>query len=331
MNGEGRLQYIRASDDTPLALWHWPAVGATKGRVLLFHGFSQNVRTWYGPKQNLPAFLNWYGLEVYALELRGAGASRRAGAPLPAGFGDYLRKDLPAVWETVFSQPTVVIGHSMGGLWALFSALKKPESVVGAVAWASPARLEFPRTLAWAEDPLSYMAPAMAFPHLARFPFPFDWLGKAAGYMLRAGLGGFMDHRDLPFAWGSVSPELMEEHYFSGFDPISWGQVMELIQWHRSGQLNATGILADFCADVRSLQCPVMLISSSGDAVVPPHLAFSALDLPQAPVSTLDGEELGHLDIVLSPKAESLLWPDLVRFVLARCVGRKDSPLAVLG
>lgn len=331
MNGEGRLRFIQTSDHVPLALWHWPAVGQTRGRVLLLHGFSQNVRTWYGPKQSLPAFLNWYGLEVYAAELRGAGASRRAGAPLPSGFGDYLCKDLPAIWDAVCTQPTVVIGHSMGGLWSLYSALKLPESVLGAVAWASPARLDFPGTLAWLQRPLSLLAPAMAYEPLARSPFPFDWVGKMAAHTLRAGLAGFLDHRDLPFSWGNLSPELMEEHYRNGFDPVSWGQIMELISWHSLGCLKAKGIASDFSTDVRVLERPVLLISSSGDAVVPPHRVYTAMDLPRAPVTTLDGEDLGHLDVVLSPKAEMLLWPDLVRWVLARSVAQQDSTLAGRG
>ncbi len=329
MNGKGRLQWLRASDGAPLALHFWPSHSQSVGQVLLLHGFSQNVRTFVGPHQSLPAFLNWYGFDVVAAELRGAGLSRKAGAPLPTGFGEYLGKDLPAIWDAVLTRPTVVVGHSMGGIWSLYTALKRSQDVLGAVAWASPARLGFPKTLAWAEGAMSRLEPATRVGTLARQPFPFHLLGHAAATMIRAGLAGLMDHRDLPFAWGSLTPLEMEEHYRQGFDPVSLGQVQELIQWRRTGILSARPVARDLRAELAGVTTPVMLLNSAADTVVPPAHVFNSMDLPNAPVTAMDWDGMGHLDIVLSPRAESELWPDLVRWIQARFQARSDSSIAV--
>lgn len=329
MNGEGQLQYITTKDGVKLSTWHWPAMGQRKGRVILIHGFSQNVRTWLNSKRSFPAFLSWYGFEVYAVELRGAGASRRAGAPLPRGFEDYLNWDLPAVWNSLLTEPSVVIGHSMGGLWALYSALFRREMVLGAAAWASPRRLIFPRPLQWAEDYVERLEPMMWLSQVSRFPFPFPVLGTVASRMIQNGMVGIMDHDAMPFTWGSMPPEEVAEHYDQGFDPVSMGQALQLVHWHRRDRFAVKGVTDDLHKDLAEVRTPVLVVSSAADKVVLNGTAMAAVDVPNAPVMGLDGEDLGHLDIVLAPKAERILWPEIVRWTEACCEGVSHSSVAV--
>src|SRR5262245_30265595 len=63
---------------TPLGMVRKRRAGgtATKGAVLLLHGFAQNRYTWHTSQRSFSAYLADEGFDVFAGELRGHGRSR---------------------------------------------------------------------------------------------------------------------------------------------------------------------------------------------------------------------------------------------------------------
>jgi len=111
--------------------------------ILILHGITQSTATWSWLVPELAV-----DHRVVRLDFRGHGRSGRAtGAYRMAGYV----ADATAVCEQVLRQPTVVIGHSLGGATAAALAQTRPELVRGVVledpplfgaASSAPAALE---------------------------------------------------------------------------------------------------------------------------------------------------------------------------------------------
>ena len=60
---------------------------AQRGAVLLIHGFGQNRYTWHTSKRSFVNYLACSGFDVFNLDLRGRGRSRKFGAREDTGIG----------------------------------------------------------------------------------------------------------------------------------------------------------------------------------------------------------------------------------------------------
>ena len=103
VDGEQRARFIKeviASREGrhPIAMVRKRLVGQreTRGAVLLIHGFGQNRYTWHTSRRSFVNYLAVSGFDVFNLELRGRGRSRKFGARDDTGFDDYIREDVPA-------------------------------------------------------------------------------------------------------------------------------------------------------------------------------------------------------------------------------------------
>ncbi|HEX3758895.1 MAG TPA: alpha/beta hydrolase [Kofleriaceae bacterium] len=112
------MTQLAAADATPLAVHRWPiAPDRMKAVVLIVHGASEHAARY----DRFARFLNDHGYAVYAMDLRGHGATRlRSGALLDAGpdawnhfvddqkwLRDLIGRELPG-------KRVVLLGHSMG-------------------------------------------------------------------------------------------------------------------------------------------------------------------------------------------------------------------------
>ena len=110
-----KAHIILAEEGLPsLGLVHKkPVDRPPKAAVVLVHGFAQNRYTWHGSKRSFSAWLVSEGFEVYNLELRGHGNSRRDGQMGAECFADYV-EDVTRVAEAL-PTPAFWLGHSLGG------------------------------------------------------------------------------------------------------------------------------------------------------------------------------------------------------------------------
>jgi len=124
------LRKLRVADGLDLALYLWQ-VERPRGVCLLVHGYAEHAGRYGAVAQTLTAS----GIEVWAMDLRGHGRSpgRRADV---RRFHDYV-SDVGYLREHVRAErpglPTVLLGHSMGGVIGLRSALDRPDGIAGLV------------------------------------------------------------------------------------------------------------------------------------------------------------------------------------------------------
>lgn len=108
--GETRLHYAQ-----------WTGGDADLAPLVLLHGVTQSWRYWVPVVEEIGA-----GRRVFALDSRGHGQSGRVKNGYR--FIDYPR-DQQAFLREVVREPAVLIGHSLGGLNAVYIAAETPELV----------------------------------------------------------------------------------------------------------------------------------------------------------------------------------------------------------
>jgi pimeloyl-ACP methyl ester carboxylesterase len=112
------IERFQARDGTALGFRHYPAGGPATGRIaIVIHGSSGSSG---GTIHALSAALAAYGVETWAMDMRGHGASGTRG---DIGYVGQLEDDLADfvadVRKTAPTAPLTLIGHSSGGGFAL--------------------------------------------------------------------------------------------------------------------------------------------------------------------------------------------------------------------
>jgi predicted alpha/beta hydrolase len=118
---------LRTRDDQALAASHFIPSGRARGGVVLI-GATGVAQRYY---RRFAEALCAQGLEVLTFDLRGIGASRRAGLRgFDCGFRHWAELDADAAVEFLLARgPTAVVGHSFGG--HAFGQLSRPNDTLG--------------------------------------------------------------------------------------------------------------------------------------------------------------------------------------------------------
>ena len=100
--------------DIPISAVHsYSILGPTKPPVVLIHGFAQNRYTWECTHRSASAYFASLGFDVWNVELRGHGLSRKEGQIGAETFDDYVT-DLKNIARAL-PDSAFWIGHSLGG------------------------------------------------------------------------------------------------------------------------------------------------------------------------------------------------------------------------
>ncbi len=161
---EMRQHKLYTADGTALQITdYWlKERGTSKGGIMIMHGLGEHS----GRYGHVARFFNECGLSVRCYDHRGHGKSEGARGDVPKG--DAILQDAQIVMEEFASQlatPPLLLGHSMGGLFAARFALEKRVPLRGLIL-SSPA-LAIP--LAGAQKlllkTLNLLAPHFAIPN----------------------------------------------------------------------------------------------------------------------------------------------------------------------
>lgn len=125
--------------------------GSRGPALLLLHGFDSSVLEF---RYLLPLLTRHH--RVWAVDLLGFGFTDRAGG-LPAG-PPAIRVHLYHFWQSVISEPVLLVGASMGGATAIDFALAHPEAVEKLVLIDSVGYTNAPPILKFLTPPLDYLA-----------------------------------------------------------------------------------------------------------------------------------------------------------------------------
>ncbi len=267
--------------------------------IMLLHGFGASIGHW---RHNLEVLGQHH--TVYALDMLGWGASRKASANYKV---DLWVEQVYEFWQTFIQQPMVLVGNSIGSLVCLAAAAAHPEMVKGLVMINLPdLALEEEATPPWLRPVVSTIKGLVASPVILsnlfyvvrRPPIVQKWAGLA--YANPA----------------AVTAELVEILTLPAQDRGAAATFSALFKAMTS---------AEFGPKVKTvlptLSIPMLLMWGLKDRMIPPYLArqLAALN-PNLELVELD--DAGHCPHDESPERVNQI---LLDWIARHCVDKQDT------
>jgi len=318
-----RTHWARTRDGWHIALHRYTPDRVGHGTpVVLCHGMGSNRFNMDGPgRVSLARHLHAAGYDVWLLELRGAGASRRRWQlpPVPYrwSFEDYAHHDAPAALRTVrriTGVPRLLwVGHSLGGMVA-YATLMSPAAdiLAGVVTIASPGMSDVGHeTLdAWVRlrRALRFAPPRIPSGTLACLGSPIA--GPLSGLLARPihDWGWHPDNFDLEVV------RFMMRH---GVEDLPASLLMEFARWYEAKRMSDRYDLFSFADHLERVRAPMLLVAGSQDRLTPPedieHVfeRIGSKDKTFVVAGRRDGfaHEYSHVDLVLGRHAPEEVYP----------------------
>jgi pimeloyl-ACP methyl ester carboxylesterase len=285
----------------------------SRGVVILVHGFGQNRYTWHSTKRSFVNYLADDGWDVFNVDLRGHGRSRRFGAPRPRTMEEYIREDVPAFAREAMQlsgeRSFFLCGHSMGGLIsyaAASSALKAHTR--GIVSIGSPYRFgQGSALLLLLREAAGLVGFTGAFD--SNLPLPVRSVGKHLSKRR-----GIWDSRLLPLpirGWvpGGVEREVLDEYLARTFEHTSLKVALDIFRAGREQGWKSMDGMIDFGMAFEMLDRPLLVVAGTEDHLAPPESVRPAYDASRSSDKTYRAFPFGHIDIVIGREATTTVWP----------------------
>jgi polyhydroxyalkanoate synthase len=298
-----------------------PPPTRSRGVVLLVHGYGQNRYTWHSSRRSFANYLADDGWDVFNVDLRGHGRSRRFGSPFPRTLDDHIGEDLPSfareAMELSGQDKLFVVGHSMGGLIGYFAgATALRQHLRGLVSIGSPyvfgqgsALLLGLRELAAAVRWTGMLDgnPALPIRLVGNHLRQQRWLWNA---------------RVLPLpirAWApdTVEPDVLEEYLHRTFDRSTLGIALDIFRAGRNNGFKSADGMIDYTTAFEILDRPLLVVAGTEDGLAPPASVRPAHERSRSSDKTYRAFPFGHIDLVVGKEATRTVWP-LIRNWLAR-------------
>ena len=283
--------------------------GATRATLVLIHGFAQNRFSWDTEIRSMSGWLAAQGWDVWNLELRGHGRSRRRGGAVATTFDNYP-DDLLRLADAM-PHRAFWVGHSLGASVAYAAVAKRPENppTRGVVGIAGLYR---------------FGQAGWILPFVSRVTRKIPVNLNVGDVQVHTGLSGQILSRLFPLmdmaaygmpiaGWwpGSVEPELAKERMRRGFDYIPVRVWQEMASWVEAD-------MVPWDSGWRAARVPCFIMLGDRDSMLYPdegQAAFHRAGGTDKELRIFDDQDglthWGHLDIVLGKKAPEHVWPAL--------------------
>ncbi|HEX5658238.1 MAG TPA: alpha/beta fold hydrolase [Polyangiales bacterium] len=304
---------LAADEDASVRRDAVEVAGPTRGAVLLVHGFGQNRYTWHTSRRSFANFLASEGYDVFNLDLRGRGRSRRFGALQDTILDDYIREDVPAAIRTVLRvsnhSKVWLVGHSMGGIisYAVAGSTMRDE-VEGVISFGSPYRFGLGSRFLAIVGPLLYGARLTGI-FDRNPPIPIRRLG--AHMVKRSWLwdNPLVPIPMRPWTPRSMEPEILAENLSAAFEHTRVAIALGLVGLGSESALKSHDGLNDYGLAFELADKPLLVIAGSRDALAPPASVRPVYDHSRSSDKTYREFPLGHIDLLLGRDAPQLVWP----------------------
>lgn len=302
-----------------------------RATVLLVHGYGQNRYAWHLPSRSFVNHLAAAGFDVFNLDLRGQGRSRKYGAPRPQALAEYIEEDLPRALEevrrTTGRDDLFLCGHSLGGLISYAAAPLATEFLRGLVTIGSPFHFTQGSGI------LRFLAGVVAMLDKAGIdvgnaPVPLRMLGKSM-HAMRVYLESPLYPVKLR-GWhkGAIEPDVLAEHMRLAFDLASLPVMFTLFRWSDAAFGGSQAQQHDGLSySERFERCtlPLLVIAGTGDDLAPPASVEPAYIRSRSPDKTYRELPLGHIDLLVGRDAPKSTWRIVERWIGERAAKLKSD------
>lgn len=312
--------WVRTRDGWRLALYRYPTRFRTSrwGPVLLFHGLGANRHNLDSPVEeiSLARYLAARAHDVWVVELRGAGRSRRKGWPLSRrrvyDFDDYAQKDVPSIVRYVLDTtgyPSFSwVGHSMGGMLAYAAMIQYDQRIFRrVVAIGSPVFT-------------SVRHPAVDLVYRLRGLLKvINWVPAAPLAAATALLPRLTLDK---VGWLAGNPDNLEAGHMrrmaGTLSDLPAPLLAQFAEWYGSGFAQSEGLL-DYWEHLDRVRAPLLIIAGPQDQLCPlPELervfqAVGSREKSLVVASRAEGfdSDYGHIDLVLGKDARREIYPHI--------------------
>ena len=319
-------------DGWSVALYRYAAAeGEHATPVLLCHGMGSNRFNLDGPgRTSLARFLHERGYDVWLIELRGAGRTRRRLRLPPVryrvSFEDYAQHDVPAALRVMRSEigerRVLYVGHSLGGMVA-YAVLMSPAgaALAGAVTLASPGMTDVGH--ASLDRFNAYRAGLRLAP--ARIPTgALAWLGAPLEPVLAAAIAPVL--HDWGWRRENLDHRVVRFMMRRGVSDLPRSLLPQFARWYEAKHMSDRYGLFDFPDHLERIEAPVLLVAGSRDRLTPAadiHRVYERIGSEDKSF-LLAGREAGlahdysHVDLVLSPHAADEIFVRIADWLDAR-------------
>ncbi len=316
-------RFARTRDGWRIALYRYPPRRGVHGApALLCHGMGSNRFNLDGPGPfSLARYLHRRGFDVWLMELRGAGASRRR---LPLGpaswrvsFEDYVVHDAPAalraIRKEVGGRRPLWVGHSLGGMVG-YAVLMSPagSALAGAVTLASPGMTDVGHASLDRVVPLRRLL-AVAPPWI-----PSGTLARLGAPLLPL-LAALFGREIREWGWhpDNLDLDVMRFMMKRGVEDLPRSLLVEFARWYEAKHMGDRYGLFDFSDHLERIRAPMFVVAGSRDGLTPAADVRQVFDrIGSEDKSWLEaGREQGlrhdysHVDLVLGRHAPDEIYP----------------------
>lgn len=329
------VTHVPTGDGWLLAIHHLAGQGPKKRHpVLMVHGIAANhLHFDLDERHSLARAAARRGFDVFLLDLRGAGLSRRdptiTRPKQQYGFADYAERDLPAAMSYILEQTQTAslhgVGHSMGGMLLYSAAVRARQEIHSIVSIGTPLVSQLNGGLAGRERRLLQLAasltPAANFTLPSQRHFPLRRLLGVAGLMMP--LSSRLAN-NLLLNVANCDAKAMVKIARQGIHDIPIQLIAEITQamaQTRSRQ-QTDGPYA-FEAQLQQITAPVFALSGAADRIAPPSSVVAAIDLlatrdiryRQMGIAYGDRADYGHADLLIGRNAPEEVYPLILDFL----------------
>ncbi len=323
--------FATTRDGWKLGIKHFRPIAPdpSKHPVVLCHGLGLNGTFWTITDDHLPYQLAARGYEVFVVDMRGSGASRREGAVghlnsmlrhtswLEIGAGSWSVDheafyDVPAILDYVENETghhaVNWVGHSLGGM-LMFPYLElwpEPQRIASFVAMGSPVvMISAPEIkMLRANRNLRKLLTIISTSRMSR---PM-YLGRPPG----------LDKIDrLYYSAENVDDLTIDRFYGYTLEDPGRGALAQLDHYLEYGRMVSADRRIDYAALMERVQVPILYVAGEGDVLAPmesvvwTYEATGSKDKTLARFGIRDGHraDYGHCDLVWSRHAPVDIFP----------------------
>lgn len=290
--------------------------------VILCHGFTSNRFTWDLPGVSLARWLAARGHDVWALELRGGGRSKRLASGRRVSrnynFDDHVERDAPAAIDYVLKTTGAAradwVGHSMGGI-LLYAYLTRfgGEKIRRGCAIGSPGTMSGANAIfkcVTAIIPPPRYWPVIHSAFFLNFVLIFIRLG-----LVRDSAAAHV--RNIGARRATAMAVNMHENITTKLTlHLSYMVRKDNIRQFPPGTFSYTDNLG-------KIETPLLLLAGGRDHLVPPPLVKYVFDHVASAekrfvvYSRENGHsaDYGHTDLVVGARAPDEIWPDIAEWL----------------